>query len=425
MNSSTDTLDLDRSPLLTERAPASPSATHAAPTDRAAPPAAGRSRRPLVLGAVAAVALAGAGWWFAHRGIEDTDDAQLDGDVVNVPARTTAVVTEILFTDNQPVAKDAILARLDPKPAEARLAQAEAELLSAKAAAQAAHVEAALAASNARGQRTAAAASLRGARVTVSTTAQQIAEADAQLRAATATHDKARLDLERARALFAKEVVARAQLDAAQAAFDAAQATVAQARARAASLRASTEQVEARISEANARLQQASTVDQQIADAEARAQVADARVRTAQAARDLAALELSYTTIRAPRDGIVSRRTINVGQMVTPGTPIAAIVPTSGLWVTGNFKETQLAHMKPGQPATVHIDAYGVDLHGKVDSFSGATGARFSLLPPDNATGNYTKVVQRVPVRIALTDAPKDLALRPGLSVVLAVDTRR
>jgi membrane fusion protein (multidrug efflux system) len=152
--------------------------------------------------------------------------------------------------------------------------------------------------------------------------------------------------------------------------------------------------------------------------------MAQARVATAKAARDLAALELSYTKIYAPRDGVVSKRAINVGQMVTPGSGIVALVPTRDLWVTGNFKETQLEHMKVGQHARVKIDAYGVTLDGQLESFSAATGARFTLLPPDNATGNYTKIVQRVPVRVALKDLPRDVQLRPGLSVELSIDTR-
>jgi membrane fusion protein (multidrug efflux system) len=261
--------------------------------------------------------------------------------------------------------------------------------------------------------------------VGVSTTTQQITEADAAVEAAKSSVNKAKLDLSRYTQLVAASAAPQAQLDAAQAAYDAATAQLTQAQARAASLRASTEQVEANVSAASARYQQASTVQQQIADAQARARVAAARVQTAQATRDLAALDLSYTKIYAPEDGVVSKRAINVGQMVQPGAAIVALVPTSHLWITGNFKETQLRNMKVGQPATVSIDALGKELHGTVESFSAATGARFTLLPPDNATGNFTKVVQRVPVRIALKDVPAGANLRPGLSVDLSVNTLR
>jgi membrane fusion protein (multidrug efflux system) len=218
------------------------------------------------------------------------------------------------------------------------------------------------------------------------------------------------------------QAIAQSQLDAAQAAYDTADAQVVAARARLANLRSTTAQVEARVSEASARYSQAATVDEQIADAEARARVARARVATAEAAREQARLELSYTRIYAPQEGIVSRRAIAVGAMVTPGTPIVELVPEH-VWVTGNFKETQLRRMRAGQSATVKVDAYGITLRGQVESFSAATGAKFSLLPPDNATGNYTKIVQRLPVRIAIRDLPKGVTLRPGLSVDLAVDT--
>jgi membrane fusion protein (multidrug efflux system) len=393
-----------------------------------APSAAGTnkaSKRKLIVAALAAVAVLGGGTlWALQHGFEDTDDAQIDGDVINVPARTSGVVTAVHFADNQEVKEGQLLAEIDPAPATAKLAQAEAELASAQASAQSATVQASLAGTNARGQRSVAQASLRGARVSVTTTQQQINEADAQLLAAQAAFNKARIDLDRANALIAAQAVPQAQVDAAKATFDAAQAQVAQAQARAASLRAATAQVQARVSEASARYDQAATVDQQIADADARAKMAQARVATAKAARDLAALELSYTKIYAPRDGVVSKRAINVGQMVTPGSGIVALVPTRDLWVTGNFKETQLVHMKVGQRARVKVDAYGVTLDGQLESFSAATGARFTLLPPDNATGNYTKIVQRVPVRVKLTNVPRDLALRPGLSVDLSIDTR-
>jgi membrane fusion protein, multidrug efflux system len=406
-----------------ESLPAVERVAASAPANDVSPPRA--SKRTLILAALGAVALVGGGTlWLVTHGIEGTDDAQIDGDVITVPARTDGVVTAVHFADNQEVKEGQLLAEIDPAPATARLAQAEAELVSAQASAQSASVQASLTGTNARGQRSAAQASLRGARVGVDTTQSQIAEADAALAAAQASFAKTRLDLDRANTLIAAQAVPQAQVDAAKAAFDSAQAQVAQAQARAASLRSSTEQVAARVSEASARYSQAATVDQQIADADAKAKVAGARVNTAKAARDLAALELSYTKIYAPRDGVVSKRAINIGQMVTPGTGIVALVPTHNLWVTGNFKETQLEHMKVGQHAKIKVDAFGVTMDGQLESFSAATGARFTLLPPDNATGNYTKVVQRVPVRIALKDVPRGILLRPGLSVDLSIDTR-
>ena len=223
--------------------------------------------------------------------------------------------------------------------------------------------------------------------------------------------------------------VADAQLEAAQASFDSAQATVDQAQARIATIKSSTTQARARVSEASARLGQASdTEPAQVAEARARAAAAHARVATAEALRDLAKLELSYTKISAPRAGVLSKRSVALGQLVASGQAVVMLVPDAqqrgSVWVTGNFKETQLSHMHIGQPASLTVDAYGRKLRGHVESFSGATGAKFALLPPDNATGNFTKVVQRVPVRIKLDESPSDVMLLPGLSVELTVDTR-
>jgi len=369
--------------------------------------------------------VAGAFTYYAiHHNIEDTDDAQIDGDVITVPARTGGLVVAVHFHDNQLVHKGDPLVDIDPLPLQKRLDEAEAELVSALASAQAAGAQAQLSESNAVGQKAIARASLRGAEVGITTTSQQILEADASVRAGKTQLHKAELDLKRAKGLVAQAAMPEAQLESAQTAFDNAEAQLIQAQARAAALKASTEQVQARVSEASARLTQASTVDQQITDARAKARVAEARVATATAVRDLAKLEVGYTQITAPRDGIVSRRAVNVGQLVQAGSGVVALVPVGDLWITGNFKETQLARMRPGQPAKIKVDAFGLELEGKVESFSAATGARFSLLPPDNATGNYTKVVQRVPVRISLSNVPKDVLLRPGLSVELSVNTR-
>jgi membrane fusion protein (multidrug efflux system) len=170
---------------------------------------------------------------------------------------------------------------------------------------------------------------------------------------------------------------------------------------------------------------QSSAVDAQIAQARARAALAHARVESAQAARNLAALDLSYTKIVAPRDGIAARKTVSAGQMLQPGQPVCMLVATDAVWVVANFKETQVGRMRPGQPAEVSVDAYrGLELRGKIESISGGTGSRFALLPPENATGNFTKVVQRIPVRVQLVDPPADKVLRAGMSVEVTVNVR-
>ncbi|WP_437275008.1 HlyD family secretion protein [Sorangium sp. So ce375] len=385
------------------------------------------SRTAVIMAAVAALAVAaGAGWYVAHRGIEATDDAQIDAEVVSVPARAAGVVVKVLFSENQTVKAGDVLAELDAEPARARLAQAEASLSAARASADAADADERIAETNARSNKSVAEASLHGAASSASASKQQIAEGEALVASTTATLEQATLERDRARKLVETGALAQAQLDQLQASVDVARASLEQAKARLAALRATTTQAWSRVEEANAKVQQASNVDAFIAQARARARVARAQVETAQAARDLAALELSYTRIVAPQDGAVSKKTLSVGQMVSAGQAVGVLVPARQVWVTGNFKETQLARMRVGQPAHVSIDAYpGVTVDGEVESFSAATGARFSLLPPDNATGNFTKVVQRVPVRIQLHDAPPDVVLRPGMSVELAVDTSR
>jgi membrane fusion protein (multidrug efflux system) len=378
-----------------------------------------------VVGAISiAAALGGGAWYLAHRGLETTDDAQVDADMVSVPARTSGQVIKVAFVENQPVKAGDLLAEIDPEPAAAKLAQAEAALEAAKASAEAADAEARVAETNARGNKSAAEASVQGARSSVSATRDQVAEAEAGVAAATATRDRLATDLDRIQHLVAAASLPEAELDRAKATYDAAAATVNQAQAHLAAVRASTTQAFSRVEEASAKLAQTIDVDAFITLARARAHVAHAQVRTAQAARDLAALDVSYTHIVAPQDGVVSKKTIAVGQMVGPGQGIVQLVPSQQLWVTGNFKETQLTHMRVGQPARIAVDAFPrVSIPGEVESFSAATGARFSLLPPDNATGNFTKVVQRVPVRVRFRGIPDGIVLRAGMSVDLSVDT--
>jgi membrane fusion protein, multidrug efflux system len=380
----------------------------------------------IALGVVVVGALGTGGRYVAQAGLESTDDAQVEADIVAVPSLTSGLVTRVLFAENQVVSAGDLLVEIDPAPATARLAQAEAELTSARAAAEAASAQVSIVEATARGQKSAADASLQGASVGAAASGDEIQQATARVAAATAARAQAQSDLDRTRTLFMSAALPKQQLDAAQTAFDTAEANLAEARARQAYVGAVRVQAYSRIQEARARVGQASAVEAQIQEAHARAAQAQARIETAKATRDLAALELSYTKIVAPRAGIASKRTAVVGQMIGAGQPVAQIVPVNDVWVTANFKETQLSKMRPGQRATVEVDAFpGLELRGVVDSVSGATGARFSLLPPENATGNFTKVVQRVPVRVRLESAPGTNALRVGMSADVTVDTRK
>lgn len=389
-------------------------------------PSKSRNARAVVMAIGAAAVMGGGFWYVTHRGLESTDDAQVDTDIVSVPARTSATVVKIHVKENQQVKAGDLLAELDAEPAKARLAQAEASVDAAKASAEAADADARVAETNARGNKSIAEASLQGAANSASVSKQQIAEGEAQLTSATVAFQKATTDLDRAKTLLASGAIAQAQFDQNQALFDTTSAALEQAKAHRAALMASTSQANSRVQEANAKLEQSSHVDVLIDQARARARMAHAQVATSQAVRDLMALDLSYTKIVAPQDGAVSKKSISVGQMVAPGQVIVQVVPDRQAWVAGNFKETQLRNMRAGQPAHLTVDAYpGLTFEGDVESFSAATGSRFSLLPPDNASGNFTKVVQRVPVRIALHDVPAGIVLRPGMSVELTVDTRK
>jgi membrane fusion protein (multidrug efflux system) len=305
------------------------------------------------------------------------------------------------------------------------LAEAEANVFAARAQADAADATARVSETNAIGDKSVADASLITASVGAVSSSDQIKEAAAQLESAQTSLAQAQVDHDRAARLLDSGAISKAEFDRADTSFKVALSSVDVAKARLTSIKGNAAQAMSRVAEAKAKAKSSNDVDTQIALAQARAKAAHAQVDTAKAARDLAALDLSYTKIFAPSDGVVSKKSINVGQMLSTGQSVVQLV-TDKLWVTGNFKETQVAKMRVGQPATIEVDAFsGTSIEGEVESFSGATGAKFTLLPPDNATGNFTKVVQRVPVRVRLHEVPAGLALRPGMSVDLTVDTRK
>jgi membrane fusion protein (multidrug efflux system) len=257
----------------------------------------------------------------------------------------------------------------------------------------------------------------------------RIVSAQARLREAEANATKSARDVERLRGLLAKDEISQQMFDATAATAEAQKAAVDSARSQVAEAEAGLRVAESKLaqaqageSQAHAELQTAQTGPSQVTATKARASAAEARVAQARANLAQAELNLQYATVKAPVRGIVSKKGINTGQVVQAGQPLVAVVPIDDLWVTANFKETQLKNMRPGQRAVVAVDAYGREYTGKVDSIAGATGARFSLLPPENATGNFVKVVQRVPVKIVLDPGQdKEHLLRPGMSVTPTV----
>lgn len=381
------------------------------------------NRKMIGLIALAVAVVVGIGYIVWTWGDETTDDAQVDSDVVPVPARTAAVVTAVHFEDNQEVKAGDLLFELDDAPAKAKLAEAEAALQSAMASVAASEAYAAVQVKSAAGNKAAAQAGVVRASSAATSSTEQIREGEAAILAAKANSDMMRVEMQRAEQLLETKAIAQAAYDQTHARFDAANATMIEATAKVARLKADAAAAASHVSEAAANLTKVENVPAFITMAESMVATTKAQLETAKAKRELAALDYGYTKIYAPQDGVVSRRSVSVGQMVQSGQAVVQLVPSKKLWVTANFKETQLAHMKIGQPAEIEVDYSGAKLHGKVESFSGATGSRFALLPPDNATGNFTKVVQRLPVRIAVeADAG---ALRPGMNVVATVHTSK
>jgi membrane fusion protein, multidrug efflux system len=388
---------------------------------------------PVALVLIAVVALA---WWY-YRGRESTDDAQIDGHITQVSASVGGRVVRVNVSDNQAVKAGTVLVQIDPRDYQAALDHAAAELASAQASAEAAQIGVPIARTEATSGVTTARSGVEQARAGIDTSEHEIASAQARLASAEATlrqreaeATRTGRDVERLKALIAKEEIPQQQYDTAVAAADASRAAAEAARAMVAEAQTAVSvansrarQARAGATQAQASLRNAQTAPQQVRATRAQASVAEARVKQAEATLAQARLNLEYTTVRAMTDGVISRKTIEVGQTVAPGQPLMALVDLDHLWVTANFKETQLRNVRPGQRVRVTVDALGGrEFTGRVQSLAAATGARFSLLPPDNATGNYVKVVQRVPVKIVL-DSGQDPnhRLRPGMSVTPTV----
>ena len=391
--------------------------------------------------AVGVLVIAGVGMWlFLTAGRESTDDAQLDAHVTQLAARVSGTVTRVAVEDNQLVEAGAVLVELDPRDYEVAVEKARAELADAQASALAAQsgvpIASTTSSSNvttARGSIVQAQSGVAAADKEVEAARARLTTAQAKLREAETNAARSARDVERWRGLLAKDEISRQQFDAASTTAEAQKAAADSARSQVVEAEAGIRVAESRLAQshaaeqqANAELATAETGPSQVAATKARAAAADAHVQQARAMLAQAELNLQYAIVKAPVRGIVSKKGINTGQVVQAGQPLLALVQIDQIWVTANFKETQLKNMKPGQRVTVDVDAFGGrEFRGKVDSISGATGARFSLLPPENATGNFVKVVQRVPVKIVLDEGQDaEHMLRPGMSVTPTVYTK-
>jgi membrane fusion protein, multidrug efflux system len=393
-----------------------------------------------VLGGAAVVAAVVSAFVWYYSGRVSTDDAQIDGRITLVATRVGGPIRSIDVADNQEVEAGDVLVRIAPEDYQVAVDKAAAELADAEAAARGADAGVPIVATTTASAVTAAGGGLEQARAGVTVAEQELDAARARLVAAgahlrekQADATKATRDVDRVKGLVAKDEISQQQYDAAVAAAESAQAAVDAARsdvtvAEHAVQVANSRVLQARsgVAQAQAAVETSQTGPQQMTASRARAASAAARVQQAKAALAQARLNLEYTTIKAPAAGIVSRRTVEAGQVVQAGQPLLAVVGLADIWVTANFKETQLERMRPGQRAVVSVDALGDrKFEARVDSISAATGAKFSLLPPENATGNYVKVVQRVPVKIVFAaGADPEHQLRPGLSVVPTIYVR-
>ncbi len=357
-------------------------------------------------------------------GHENTDDAQVGADMVPIAARVGGAILAVPVVDHQAVKKGDLLAQIDPADYEIKVKLANAEIQAAKAQAGAADAQVQIVEASSKGGLSTARAALLG-------TASSVAGADAQIEAAKAAvahaqadADKADTDLKRAQSLRKDDAIPQAQVDSLTAAAAAQRAAVAQAQAQLAAAGEMKNTAQSRIAEAQGRVEQSTPVEAQLAAAKANADLAHARVANAETNLAQAQLDLSYTRILAPADGHISKLAVHPGQLASPSQTITNLLP-SATFVVANFKETQVGSMHAGQSADIAIDAYpGRTFHAKVDSVAFGTGAQFSLLPPDNASGNFVKVVQRVPVKLVWVDLPEDVRLEAGLSADVTVLTK-
>jgi membrane fusion protein (multidrug efflux system) len=414
------------------------------PADSQRSNAPGRERRTLIRAIVLLVALAlvAVGSFYAWKyfsAYESTDDAEVDGHINAISARINGYVLDVLTDDERYVKAGDVLARIDPKDYTVALAQAEADLAAAEAGLQGSRTDVPVITTttgslltSARSGKLDTVAGLDGAQRQLSAARARLITAQANVREAEANHKKIADDVVRYKLLVDKDEIANQIYDtavnaanSASATVDARRAAVVEAEDNVRAAQSAVDQANARIAQADASIESALTAPQQVAISQARARVSAAQVLQKRAAVDQARLNLSYCTIIAPVSGIVEKKSVEVGSNVSPGQELMAVIPFDDIWVTADFKEAQLRHMKAGQRVTFSVDAYGREYKGRVTGIGGASGSLLSLLPPENATGNFVKVVQRLPVRIDIDpNQNDDHRLRPGMSVEPKVDVR-
>jgi membrane fusion protein (multidrug efflux system) len=377
-------------------------------------------RRNIIIGLVVVVVLLVGGifLWRYLSSYESTDDAQVDAHLYPVSARVSGYVTKVNVADNQYVEKGTVLVEIDPKDYEVGIEEAKANLMNAEATAQSMNITVPITTVNTTSQLSVATSGVEDANTGIATAETQVAAARAQLEAAQATDVKAQSDLGRYKMLVEKQEVSQQVYDQAVATAKSTSANVAAARDNVAAAQQAVQQARSRLNQSQANRQSAVSGLQEVSSTKARARAAIANVQQKRAALEQAQLNLQYAQIVAPVSGEVNK-TVVEGMNVQQGQQLLTVVPLEEVWITANFKETQLKQMRVGQRADIHVDSSGRTFRGHVDSIAGATGPLFSLLPPENATGNYVKIVQRIPVKIILEPGEnQEHQLRPGMNVV-------
>ena len=376
-----------------------------------------RLRMFMIVGIVVML-VAGFFMWRYFSSYETTDDAQIDGHLNPVSSRVSGHVEKLLVNDNQYVDAGTPLLQIDPRDYQIQVARAKADFDNAVAAAKAAGVNVPITSTSSSSQITSAAGAVEEAQASLQAARQQYDAANSQLAQVEANNVKAQNDLARYKQLVSKQEISQQQFDQANAAAQAGAAGVDAMRAAASAAQQQIKAAQGKLAEAQANVRVAQTGPQQVTAVRARAQSAQALVEQKKAELDQTELNLQYCTVVSPVSGVVTNRSVEAGQNVQIGQELMRIINLDDIWVTANFKETQLRRMRVGQPVTISVDTTGKDYKGHVQSIAGASGASTSLLPPENATGNYVKVVQRIPVKITFDSGEtREHVLRPGMSV--------
>jgi membrane fusion protein (multidrug efflux system) len=366
-------------------------------------------------------------WWLYARRFESTDDAQIDGHLNAISARISGTVLYInpKVEDNQYVEAGTLLIELDPNDYQAALDHAKADLVTKEGAARSAGVNVPITDTSAFSRLRLAEAAQETAAASVGAEQANLVAAQHKVQQDEALYSRAERDRVRYQALVEKREISRSDYDARETESLATAQALESDRATVASIQQKIAQASSLVAERRAQVQEARTAPQQLVDAQAKSQSSAGEVERAQADERTAELNLGYTRIYAPVSGVIGRKTVELGQRIQPGQSLLAIVPVDDIWVTADFKETQLKYMRPGQSVSIHVDTFGRDYQGTVENLPGAAGTLFSLLPPENASGNFVKVVQRLPVRICFNrDQDPQHLLRPGMSVEPSVRVR-